>query len=179
MSINLINHMHFCIISDDYPTQIGCDSFGNVYVIGFLDYVAPDKYDDILFIKYNSDGNEEWVKIIDGGLEGFDQGVDLLVDSENNIYITSFINSLVTDSNADIITQKYKTNGELIWSDIIDTNIPEQGKHYDLPHHILLDSENNLILAGSNGGSDNILVKYLKNGSRAWIKTWANATTSV
>jgi len=154
---------------EDTPKGITVDNDGNVYVIGYKDPIDFEILDDIVILCYDSQGNEKWSKIIDGGINGHDRGIDILTDSEGFIYITGFVNSLITDSNADVITQKYNSEGNLVWSMVVDTDIPYQGNHYDTPLMMKFDDQENLYILASTGTANMSLIKYSKNGTELWI----------
>jgi hypothetical protein len=88
--------------------KVVTDAYGSVYIVGAthngIDY-------DILVVKYNSKGQLEWTQQYDS-YTGDDIGIGLLVDGNQNVYITGTVS---TGSNTDIVTIKYDYNGTQEW----------------------------------------------------------------
>ncbi len=66
--------------SDDYATAMALDSQNNIYVTGFS-YSGAANRDDIVTIKYDSDGNELWARSYNGPGSGLDRGFDIFLDT--------------------------------------------------------------------------------------------------
>jgi len=72
----------------DGACAIEVDVYGNVYVTG--QSYGDGTYNDYATIKYDSLGNEVWVKKYDGPVSGIDVGRDMALDSSDNVYVTGF-----------------------------------------------------------------------------------------
>ena len=166
--------------------SVTLDSKNNIYVTGYTKgelgntNVAGNcnggSCSDILLIKYNSYGVKQWSKQI--GSLGNDKGSDLIIDSDNYIYLTGYtegkLDGNVHIGGKDIFLMKYNLNGEKEWSKQFGTKLN------DSANSIALDSFNNIYLTGTtegrldinnNKGKDDIfLIKYNTYGENIWVK---------
>src|SRR4030095_14594384 len=68
---------------------IATDAAGNVYVTGRTEYIVNNLWtSDITTVKYDSRGNQVWVRTYDGLYNGADDAVDIAVDVFGNVYVT-------------------------------------------------------------------------------------------
>lgn len=96
------------VAGDDMAESVGVDFYGNVYVTGKsmnssfnLDYCT---------IKYDSLGNEVWVKRYNHGHDDIPHR--LIVGDDNNVYITGESGN---GSNMDFATLGYNDMGDVLW----------------------------------------------------------------
>lgn len=99
----------------DAAVAIKVDASGNVYVTGYSQSNATGY--DIVTVKYNAQGVQQWVKIFDGGNNGAnkdDMGYNLEVDIAGNVYVvgSSFP---VGGNQTDGVVIKYSPLGTLLW----------------------------------------------------------------
>jgi hypothetical protein len=94
----------------DCGNAIAVDDAGNVYVTGYsYDAVTSDNY---LTIKYNTDGDEQWVIKYDGPGNGGDYANAISVDDTGNVYIAgSSFGGWDPDGMEDYATIKYSQAG--------------------------------------------------------------------
>ncbi|MBS1658393.1 MAG: T9SS type A sorting domain-containing protein [Bacteroidetes bacterium] len=106
--------------------RIAVDSIGNSYICGgFCDSIICGNQvagsvgnRDIFLVKYNSQGEPQWIKTAGG--EGDDEGESVSVDDVGNIYIAGQIGDsanfggTIIDSASGFIA-KYSATGDLIW----------------------------------------------------------------
>ncbi|HUM47931.1 MAG TPA: T9SS type A sorting domain-containing protein, partial [Chitinophagales bacterium] len=125
---------------------------------------------DMLFIKYNSAGAQQWVKVIDGGF-GDDEIRALIIDNNENIYATG-ISAGATDS-ADFITMKYSPAGDQLWLNRYNG----AGSGGDFGTALSLDPGGNIFVTGFSDGDntaavnfDLVTFKYDTNGTELWKK---------
>ncbi|RKZ19969.1 hypothetical protein DRQ18_07185 [bacterium] len=95
---------------------------------------------DYFVVKYDSVGNMVWADTLDVG--GVDRASGVVVDSDFNVYVTGYTNTL--DPYNDFYTVKYDSLGNLEWG------IYGGGRK---AHEIALDSKRNLYVAGEGTGS--------------------------
>ena len=151
-------------------------------------------YDDGMIVKYNSEGECEWAKVIggesgnidrinsvaitkDGGIIAGGQFNSKNIELENSITIAQ---NYIT-SNGIII--KYNTNGEIEWAKQIG------GESYDYIYSVEATSDGGIIAGGEfetssltlengttlnnskSGYSDGMIIKYNSNSEIEWAKT--------
>ena len=103
-------------VSNDRSYGISKDSFDNVYVTGFSQGTFKGKSNfgknDILLIKFNSNGDKQWIKQF--GSNSFDEGRGIKLDSANNIILTGITEDSFDGKQhhgkIDVILMKYKSN---------------------------------------------------------------------
>ncbi|MBK9226317.1 MAG: SBBP repeat-containing protein [Ignavibacteria bacterium] len=109
--------------------------------------------------------NSSWVNMY----ENSSASNESVVDDCGNIYITGYTN---TSNSKDILTQKYSSSGYLYWSKTYNGS----GDGNDEGIQIKLDDDGNVFVAGhttgSTTGSDFVLIKYLSDGQREWVRTF-------
>ena len=88
---------------DDWLNAMMVDSFGNVYVTGSSG--TADSSSDCTTIKYNSDGQQQWVARYNGPGNFFDYAEAIAIDSSGNVYVTG--ESFVGETYSDYTTIKY------------------------------------------------------------------------
>jgi len=106
--------------------------------------------------------NDSWVKEVPNINK-------MIIDSEDNIYVTGFIGDYDT---AGITLSKYNSSGDLLWQNIWD--------EYDREslQHIRIDNSGNIYLAGNTESftyfKDILILKYQSNGDLLWNITWGD-----
>jgi len=108
-----VKHFNGVSNAQDFPTGIAVDNSGNVYITGISIGVGSTVNPwDIVTIKYNSTGEEVWVRTF--GLDNRrEEANDIKVDNVGNVYITGYA---VNDfEGSDFLTIKYDANGDTVW----------------------------------------------------------------
>ncbi|MBI5411652.1 SBBP repeat-containing protein [Candidatus Peregrinibacteria bacterium] len=108
---------------------------------------------DYLTIKFNSDGNEMWRALYDGG--SLDYANSLTVDDVGNIYVTGA--SAGSGVIYDIATVKYDFNGNQLWVARYDNGGDERA------NNLAVDNIGNVYVVGSH------IIKYNQNGEQIWV----------
>ena len=93
---------------------IAADGSGNCYVAGYSHDEATG--DDIIVIKYNSQGDTLWTASYNGEGNLEDRAYALVIDAAGNIYVGGYVT--VSQSDIDIILLKYTPGGSLEWAQI-------------------------------------------------------------
>jgi hypothetical protein len=97
----------------DWTYAIALDGLNNVYVTGYSD--STGSYQDYTTIKYDSSGNELWVKRYNGPIgNGSDIAYAIAVDGSNNAYVTGLSAGKATS--LDYATIKYSSTGDSVWA---------------------------------------------------------------
>lgn len=165
--------------TDYTPAFVELDNSGNIYLAGIKKNQSYGT--DITLTKYNSSGVQQWTKVwnspankndeLAGGFYG-DHG--LAVDNDGNIFLTGTAEDKSVLFSEDIVTLKYSTTGNLLWTDIYDGGFNDVDAGYSLA----LDDSGNVYVCGSTCISnsficdDYVVFKLNKNGAREWIKTF-------
>jgi hypothetical protein len=142
---------------------------GEVYVGGHtLNGAAPigDGLDFAL-IKYDANGNEEWVRTYDGPAppqSSADRLARLRVDSQGNVVITG--SSQQVDFTFGFTTIKYDANGNQLW---VRSHV-SPGGFGDYPRAMVVGPDDAVYVTGQGGNSqqDYLTVKYDTDGNEEW-----------
>jgi len=129
-------------------------------------YVAGQRGEDFLTLKYDAAGNELWSAVFNGTANGVDTARALAV-SGTNLYVTG---SSWNGSNLDFLTVKYSADGGVLWRAIYDAT------ETDNAVAVALDPSGNVVVTGNSYGtinydkygSDYLVVKYSPAGARLW-----------
>ncbi|OGQ10504.1 MAG: hypothetical protein A3G39_09895 [Deltaproteobacteria bacterium RIFCSPLOWO2_12_FULL_43_16] len=136
----------------DWVNTIAVDLFGNVYVTGNSDSNLGGF--DTITIKYDTDGNELWVKKYEGRYmlpinDYYFYDKHLAIDSAGNIYILAG-----NYYSVDIV--KYDKEGNVLWIAGYGANAKD----------ISIDLLDNIYVTGGDG----ITIAYDTNGNKLWQK---------
>ncbi len=151
-------------ITDTYGDDIQVDAEGNVYVTGYR--WGPFIDSDILLIKYDPSGEQQWVAEYAGVGLNNDFPNDMELDAEGNIFIGGYSYSVTVD--ADFATLKFDNDGNLLWDVLFN------GSAYadDWITDIALDDSGNVYVAGITAGEtsndDYGIIKYASDGTEMW-----------
>lgn len=148
----------------DAAQGIGVDSLGNVFITGYS-YSEKTEY-DLVIVKYDTEGQEEWVVKYDGPAHLIDRGLCLAVAPDGGVVVAGLSHG--EETAADCLIMCYDTDGNQTWA--VRYNGPANGA--DIPQTLVLDPELNAIVAGySRGqetGRDYFVVKYDSQGHQLW-----------
>jgi uncharacterized delta-60 repeat protein len=154
----------------DEAMALDLDSSGNVYITGWS-YSVETGW-DYATIKYDTDGNELWVRRYDGSLN--DNANALAVDSSGNVYVTGRSRP---GGHYDYATVKYDTNGNELWVKGYDNG------GVDEAYAIAVDESGSVYATGKsdniNGGPDYATVKYDTNGNESWVMRYDSGSYDV
>jgi uncharacterized delta-60 repeat protein len=152
----------------DSAWAIAIDEIGNVYAAGWTG--ETDTEYDFIVIKYNANGDEEWVRTYNGTLDGSDSAGAVVVDGSGNVYVTGCCENLGTGG--DICTIKYDADGNQEWIKIYSG----PGHNWDIAFDMVIDAYANVYVAGyrTDPETDNdiCVIKYDTDGNEEWVKTY-------
>jgi len=151
-------------------------------------YLTSNYNNDISIFKISSVGAEIWKKEINNS--GTQTVNDIVVDSEGDILITGLTNTSFNSNDMvgeeDLYVAKLNSDAQIIWSKQLGVT-SSQPKNC-IVNGISVDSKNNIYIAGStyanfDGNSrvdsreetDNIFVKFDKNGNKQWSKQFGSS----
>jgi uncharacterized delta-60 repeat protein len=152
--------------SIDEARAMAVDASGNVYVTGYS--TGSGTGYDYATIKYDTNGNQLWLKKYNGSGNDTDQGNAIALDSSGNIYVAGA--SYGAGTTFDYATIKYDTNGNQLW--LARYNGPP-GNNWDIAWKIVLDVSGNVYISGWSWGIstdyDYATIKYDANGNHLWV----------
>jgi len=150
--------------STDKPESMAIDDYGNVFVTGFA--IGSGTGYDIVTIKYDLNGVQQWVNIYNS-LENYaDLAYSLAIDDSGNVYVTGGITG--NSTKLDFATLKYNLAGEILWIRKYDGPASD----VDYARFISLDAKGNIYITGYSTGIgsefDYAVIKYNSNGNELW-----------
>ena len=145
------------------PYAIAVDGKGNVFVTGYG--YQTGNYFDFLTIKYDSLGNEKWVRFHDGGAHDIDEAVAVRTDGAGNIYVSGYTS---TGGNHFVYcTIKYNTEGDVLWVKYYGIPTPSSQ-----PFAIAVDDNSNIYVTGMNNDKATT-ISYDSAGNIRWSVVFA------
>jgi len=152
----------------DMPAAMAVDRSGNVYVTGGSMRSGDYGSLDYATIKYDTEGNEKWVRRYNGPRNENDTGKAIAVDSVGNVYVTGEAEGIY--SYLDYTTIKYDAGGNRQWI----KRLMGPRDAWDTPTAIGVDSAGNVYVTGqavdASGRSKYGTVKYDTDGNRQWVR---------
>jgi uncharacterized delta-60 repeat protein len=156
--------------TDDHSCAIAADPGGSVYVTGMSRYSS--RRSDFATVKYNPAGAQQWVALHNAGDTADDVAVTLAWDRNRDVVVSGYSR---TGADYDIITVKYDSLGDTLWS----RRYAGPGGGKDRPWALAVDSTGNVYvagqsyaLAGSPDSADLLTIKYGSDGSEQWVARW-------
>ncbi len=154
-------------INSDISRDLVLDTSNNMYIGGYTESFGSGS-SDIVSIKYDSSGIQQWNKTW-GGTD-YEECSGIQIDSSNNTYITGLVNSFNSITTNALIL-KHNSTGDTEWYKSWD------GESRDECFKMAFDSLGNYYLTGyteafGKGGRDAILIKYNALGFQQWNLTW-------
>jgi hypothetical protein len=145
--------------SDDV-SSMAIDNNENVYITGYSENVSGSDT-DIVTIKYNSSGVQQWAKRYDGIAHGNDKGNAVTVDASGNVIVTGStdIDNLSSTQNDDIVTLLYDASGTLQSAEERMTALHMAMMKVQMS---LLDAQNNIYVTAirHNSGGQILATRY-------------------
>jgi uncharacterized delta-60 repeat protein len=153
--------------NNDEAWGIALDGAGNVYVTGGS---QSNTNRDMLTIKYNSAGVQQWTARYNGIDNGYDEAIDIAVDSIGNVYVGG--TSSLSASGFDFATVKYNSAGVQQWVSRYDGT----ASGFDQIWKVNIDPSGSIIVTGESDGAgtgpDYTTVKYNSSGTELWVKRY-------
>lgn len=155
---------------DDSGAAVAVDAEGNVHVTGYsVGAGAADN--DLIAIKYDADGVEQWVRRYNGPVSDWDEGLAIALDDQGAVYVTGRSNHSGIWFDFDYVTIKYDAAGQQIWVDRYNG----LGNDWDQANAIHVDSARNVYITGTAAQDvgtayhDYATIMYDASGKRQWV----------
>ena len=153
---------------NDIAYSVKVDRSGNVFIAGESKGLNTNR--DFVLIKYNSQGEEQWIKRYNGIGNSDEIPVAVVTDTAGNSIITG--HSWTVGSLFDFVTIKYNSEGDTLWT----RKYNGSANGNELASDLISDTSGNIYVTGSSFGpgtiNDFILVKYNSNGDEMWAQTY-------
>ncbi len=159
----------FMITTSTVIHDMDIDANGNIYLTGVVSSFTPNSKKFFLAKMDPNTGDSVWTSTYDGiaPSTNTDEGVAMAFNSTGDIWVTGFSDS--GSGNHDVITIRFDSNGDTIW-----TNRYDKDGFYDQAKDIIVDEANNAYVVGltRDGGSINkgLVIKYNSLGDTVWTK---------
>jgi uncharacterized delta-60 repeat protein len=155
----------------DYSNALTIDATGNIYVTGRVDYGTAGA--DIVTIKYNASGVQQWMARYNGPGNGFDEGKSIHMMNDGSVIVGG--KTTGTTSGLDCVTIKYNADGTQAWATIYNGT----GNNEDYVISADIDNSNNVYVTGysvgAGSGADLVVIKYNNSGVEQWQKRYNGA----
>ena len=133
---------------------------GGYYIIGSSQSYGNGSF-DMLLLKTDEDGNEEWIKSFGG--PDYEYGKSIITDNEGNLYLIGSSKSFGTENSVDVFIVKTDADGNELWSETFG------GPKNDFGEDAVIRPDGGCMIVGStnsfgSGGSDVYLLGIKSNG---------------
>ncbi len=146
------------------------DNSGNVYVTGANQ--GDTSASDIVTIKYNTSGVQQWAVRYDSGNDDFLPFVR--VSSTGNVYVTG--TSINDTTGQNYVTIKYNSSGVQQWAKTYNGTAGGD----DSPSGIAVDLSDNVYVTGtvnmSSFNTDIATIKYNSSGTQQWVSIYNDSS---
>ncbi len=155
------------ISDNDFAKSIALDAAGNVYITGFSSGTGTSA--DVLTVKYDNSGTQQWAMFYDGQHSHMDEGKSIAVDASGNVFVCGY----TSDSMYlyDALTICYNTAGTQQWAQIFDGVAGNNDELLD----IAIDGSSNVYVTGNTTDTmyiaDILTIKYNSAGTQQWLQT--------
>ncbi|HTF05838.1 MAG TPA: hypothetical protein VK826_17540, partial [Bacteroidia bacterium] len=153
----------------DDARALDVDDAGNVYVTGYTEGTGSNY--NMITIKYDAAGTQQWATSLNGSANGFDEGYDIISDASGNVYVGG--SAVRTTTNADYVTVKYNSAGVQQWATFYSNNNSNGEAVYAMD----LDATGNVYVTGYSFGPtandhDIATIKYNNAGVQQWVRRY-------
>ena len=128
----------------DNGRAVDVDDAGNVYVTGFTEGTGSNY--NVITIKYDASGAQQWAVTYNGSASGYDEGYDIMTDNSGNVYVTG--SAEVTSAASNYVTIKYNAAGVQQWA----TTYNNTGANPDQAYSMDMDAAGNVYVTGYSWG---------------------------
>ncbi len=142
-------------------TALAVSSAGDLYISGNSKTINDDW--DIAAIKYDTNGQQQWIYTYDSQFALDDKASDICVGNDDNVYVTgtSWTND---DTIRQVVTIRLSSEGEKVWDKIHQIGADESGATAVVPG----SSSHVYVLARNSNISE--IIKYDAAGQELWVQ---------
>lgn len=163
---------------NDIGAAMAVDSHQNVVSLSWSETVGGDT--DVVVEKYDRTGKFLWSATWGGQDQLDDTGVNLVIDSNDDIYVSGTSESATSGS--DFMLLKFDANGDFVWEDLFDGS--GNGTDYSSAFGTLaIDAEDNIYLAGFSWSADGLYefmtIRYDGDGNQVWKQAYRGPNASI
>ncbi len=155
----------------DYSNALAVDNSGNIFVTGRVDYGPTSA--DIVTIKYNSSGVQQWASRYSGAANGVDEGKTIHLQDDGSVIVGG--KTTTASTGIDFIIIKYNSDGTEAWV----STYTGPGANEDYVIKADIDASGNVYAGGCSIGAgtglDLAVVKYNSSGVQQWVKRYNGA----
>ncbi|MFO7627356.1 MAG: SBBP repeat-containing protein [Candidatus Fermentibacteraceae bacterium] len=153
----------------DAACDIEIDRLGNVHLVG--DSWSDGSGYDIVTIKYDSSGEEQWVAVFNGPANDNDRASAIALDESGNVFVTGF--SIGEDAVSECVTICYSPSGEPRWQSRYGGMVDGGEQGLD----VAVDRAGNVFVAVTEN-SGFATVKYDSTGVEQWSRSFGEPGSS-
>ncbi len=163
------------VSDDDEGLGLALDADGGLYIVGYttLERKNGRTETDCITIRYDGDGNKEWIRrynVPEGGAARLNA---VTTDESGHVYVAGSSTFTVRDyTSSDAIAVKYTLAGDEAWFVRYDSPV----RMNDGANALAVDSGGAVYIAGSSveigSHNDYILVKYDSDGNEQWYSRY-------
>jgi uncharacterized delta-60 repeat protein len=151
---------------DDEGFALALDGLGSLYVAAWY-FMSTGSW-DYATIKYDLDGNMQWIRTYNGTGNSGDNPFAVSIDPNGNVVVAG--RSSGQGSSFDYATVKYDPQGNLLWARRHNGTANSRDDGYGMT----IDALGNVYVTGfsvSSGSQEDILtIKYTSAGDSVWVR---------
>lgn len=155
----------------DHAVALDVDANGDAYVFGSSQGI--DEATDLVTIKYNSAGTQQWIVRYDDPNNAWINATAMVLDEAGHAHVTGWTSGVASE----IVTVKYNSDGVELWQ------ARSNKDRFSIPNALTVDSRGNVYVAGSSGDAggrrDFLTVKYNVNGDEQWAASFDDQDDNV
>ena len=152
--------------------EVEVDSSGNVYVTGYSNRTSAGGSEDIVTIKYNAAGDQQWLNRYNSTTDDSDEGYGLEITAAGDVLV---LGETYDFSAAKTLVHKIQgSSGTTLWTNDLSAIDPDRGEY---PTSIRLDGTGNIFLTGMlydevSYNVDSFVAKLDASAAILWVRSY-------
>ena len=152
--------------------EVEVDASGNVYVTGYSNRTAAGGSEDIVTIKYNAAGEQQWLNRYNSTTDDSDEGYGLEITAAGDVLVIG--ETYDFEVSTTFIHKINGSEGTTVWTHDVGE---VQGGQQVYPEAMRLDADGNIILTGMlydelSYNVDTFVVKMNAEATRTWSRVY-------